>query len=353
MVNFIEIAGRKIGAGHPCFVIAEAGVNHNGDLSLAHRLVDEAVAARADAVKFQTFNAERLVSPQAPKAEYQLRHTDGAESQFDMLKALELAPQAHRELIAHCNQKGILFLSTPFDEVSADLLEELGVAAYKIPSGEITNLPFLVHVARKGRPMIVSTGMSTLAEVATAVQTIRSAGGRDLVLLHCVTNYPCDPKDCNLRAMRTLGDKFNLPAGWSDHTTGSEIAVAAVALGACVVEKHFTLDRSLPGPDHQASLEPRELGEMVRLIRAVQSALGDGIKQPKAAESVNLPIARKSLHWRHSLEAGSGVRAEDLVALRPGTGISPANFSSIVGRKVAQAVRAGEMVTGDDLGLAP
>lgn len=345
----IEINGRTIGSGHPAFVIAEAGVNHDGDLDRARQLVDAAVNAGADAVKFQTFSAERLVSRAAPKAEYQLHHTDSAESQFEMLRRLELPEQAHRELLDYCTEKGVLFLSTPFDERSADFLDELGISAYKISSGDVTNHPFLAHIAGKQKPIILSTGMATLGEVELAVNCIREAGGRDLVLLHCVTNYPAEPKDCNLRAMRTMADAFELPAGWSDHTPGIEVSLAAVALGACVIEKHFTLDRSLPGPDHQASLEPDELMALVKGIRAVEQALGDGVKQPVSAEMANTPIARKSLHWNRALPAGAVVSFGDLIALRPGMGISPSEMSSLVGRKLARAVDASEMVSESDL----
>jgi N-acetylneuraminate synthase len=345
----ISIQNYKIGPAHPCFIIAEAGVNHNGDLALAHKLVDEAFRSGADAVKFQTFHAERLVAREAPKAEYQLQHTAHTESQFEMLRHLELSPQAHKELMAHCKDIGLRFMSTPFDEVSADFLDELGLDIFKISSGEVTNLPFLAHVARKGKPVILSTGMCNLDEVATAIQTMGNAGQRDLILLHCVTNYPADPADCNLRAMQTMSDSFKLLTGWSDHTPGIEISLAAVALGACVIEKHFTLDRNLPGPDHQASLEPGELREMVRAIRAVQSSLGDGVKRPAAGELVNRPVARRSLHWNRPLAAGMVICADDLIALRPGTGIPPGKMPLVIGRKLARPVQAGEMVGQDQL----
>lgn len=345
----LEVGGRSVGAGQPCFIIAEAGVNHNGDAGLAHALVDVAVDAGADAVKFQTFSAERLVASEAPKAEYQRQHTPAGETQFEMLKKLELSEALHGELIAHCRERGVLFLSTPFDEESADFLEGLDMCAYKIPSGEITNLPFLAHVAHKRRPMIVSTGMATLAEVQTALQTIDATGHEGVMLLHCVTNYPADPSDCNLRAMHTMAAAFKVPVGWSDHTSGIEVSLAAVALGACVIEKHFTLDRTLPGPDQLASLVPEELRALVESVRLVQSSLGNGVKRPMESESKNLSIGRKSLHWRGPLCEGASVRAQDLVALRPGTGVSPARLHSLINRRMIRDVCAGEMVREDDL----
>ena len=243
----ITIDSRRIGGGEPCFVIAEAGVNHNGDLELALKLIDVAAAAGADAVKFQTFSADRLASASAPKAPYQQATTEAKESQHAMLKRLELKPQAYARLMEHCRERGIMFLSSPFDEAAADLLDALGVAAFKVPSGEIVNLPFLEHVARKGRPIILSTGMSDLAEVKTAVDTIRAAGEDQIVLLHCVSDYPADPSEANLRAMATMAAACQCPVGFSDHSEGRAVAVAAIALGACVIERHFTLDRDLPG----------------------------------------------------------------------------------------------------------
>ena len=290
----IEIAGRKVGAGHPCFIVAEAGVNHDGDVEKALLLVDAAAEAGADAFKTQTLNAERMVTRDAPKAEYQLETTEATESQYDMLRRLELTADAHRQLVARCDERGLLFMSTPFDEDSADFLEELGVAVFKSPSGEITNLPYLDHVARKGKPMIVSTGMSYLSEVEVAVRTIRDAGNDSFVLLHCVSNYPADPANANLKSMRTMEMAFDLPVGDSDHTRGIEVPLAAVALGACAIEKHFTLDRDLPGPDHKASLEPEELKAMVSGIRTVEAALGDGRKQPSPPPRWSL--GRRQVH---------------------------------------------------------
>jgi len=341
----LDIAGRRIGPGQPCFIIAEAGVNHNGSLEIARQLVDVAAQACADAVKFQTFKAEKVISPQTPKAAYQLQTTGDGESQLDMVKRLELPFDAFRELYAYCQDKDILFMSTPFDEDSADFLADLGVAVFKIPSGEITNLPFLAHVARKGKPMIVSTGMSYLGEVEAAVRTIEEAGNHDFVLLHCVSNYPADPADVNLRAMQTMAMAFGVPVGYSDHTPGIEVALAAVALGACVIEKHFTLDRSLPGPDHRASLEPDELTALVRGIRTVESALGHGRKEPAASEVNTAAVARRSLVAARDIPAGTMLTKELIAIKRPGTGLLPAMRSYLVGRTIRVPVPAGTLLT--------
>jgi N-acetylneuraminate synthase len=346
-MNTLDIAGRTIGTNQPCFIIAEAGVNHNGDLSLAHELIDAASQAGVDAIKFQTFQAERLVTTDAPKAEYQLETTNAGESQFEMLRRLELDADAHRALIAHCRDKNILFLSTPFDETSADLLEQLGVPAFKTPSGEITNLPYLRHVARKGKPMIVSTGMAFLGEVETAVRTIEAAGNHSFALLHCVSNYPANPADINLRAMQTMARAFGVAVGYSDHTPGIEVSLAAVALGACIIEKHFTLDRSLPGPDHQASAEPAELAALVRGIRIVEAALGDGRKQPAASEANTAAVARKSLVAACDIPAGATLTETMIVLKRPGTGLPPAMREYLIGRVARVAIRAGDLLTLD------
>ncbi|MBF0137531.1 MAG: N-acetylneuraminate synthase [Magnetococcales bacterium] len=332
-----------------CTVIAEAGVNHNGSLDLALQLVDAAVAAGADAVKFQTFRADRLVSRQAPKARYQQVTTDPHESQWQMIQRLELDPAAHHRLQAHCHAAGIAFLSSPFDVESLDfLVNGLDMAVLKIPSGEMTNGPLLLAAGRSGREIILSTGMATLAEVETALGVlafgllqstatpgraafqdafISPAGGRVLQekarLLHCTTEYPAPYGEVNLRGMDTLRDAFGLPTGYSDHTEGIAIALAAVARGAVVVEKHFTLDRGLPGPDHRASLEPEQLATMVREIRSVEAALGDGRKCPSPAELKNRDVARKSLVALREIPSGTRFSAENLGARRPGTGLSP------------------------------
>jgi N,N'-diacetyllegionaminate synthase len=342
-VSCIEISGRKIGSGWPCFVIAEAGVNHNGSLDLALKLVDAAAAAGADAVKFQTFRADRLVTTDAPKAEYQARATGGTGPQYEMLKRLELDEAAHRALVARCESRGVLFLSTPFDEESSDFLESLGLPAFKLPSGELTNLPFLAHVAGKGKPVILSTGMATLQEVDAAVATIARSGNNQLVLLQCVSEYPADPMEANLRAMASMRASFGCPVGFSDHTLGIAVPIAAAALGASVVEKHFTLDHHLPGADHRASLEPHELAEMVRGIRVAESALGNGDKRPGAGEAAIARAVRKSLVAACNIFPGTVLGPEHIAAKRPGTGIPPDMRSRLLGRRIRVAVPPGTL----------
>jgi N,N'-diacetyllegionaminate synthase len=331
------------------FIIAEAGVNHNGSLDLALRLVDAAQASGADAVKFQTFRADQLATRSAHKAPYQERTTAGSESQFEMLQRLELDAAAHRRLIERCEEVGIQFLSSPFDTQSADLLATLDVPVFKVPSGEITNLPFLEHLARKGRPMILSTGMSMLGEVEEAVRVIEAAGVPRLTLLHCVTEYPAPYAEVNLRAMQTLKSAFGLPVGYSDHTPGIDIAIAAAALGAEVIEKHFTLDRALPGPDHAASLEPVELRQMVDAIRHVEAALGTGIKAPARCELPNISVARKSVVAARALPAGHQLTAVDLDIKRPGNGLAPKFLAVLVGRTLRSGIAKDEILSWDHL----
>jgi N,N'-diacetyllegionaminate synthase len=331
------------------FIIAEAGVNHNGSLDLALQLVDAAKTSGADAVKFQTFRAELLATHSAHKAAYQERTTPHTESQFEMLQRLELDAAAHQRLIDHCRKVGIQFLSSPFDAQSADLLATMDVPLFKVPSGEITNLPFLQHLARKGRPLILSTGMSTLGEVEDAVNILQAAGAPQLTLLHCVTEYPAPYAEVNLRAMLTLKSAFGLPVGYSDHTPGIEIAIAAAALGAEVIEKHFTLDRSLPGPDHAASLEPSELEQMVTAIRHVEAALGTGIKAPARCERANISVARKSVVAARSLPAGHQLAAADLDIKRPGNGLSPKLLPALIGRTLRAALAKDEIIRWDHL----
>lgn len=349
MAETFEMAGRLVGPGQPCLIIAEAGVNHNGSLELACALVDAARAAGADAVKFQTFKAERLVSAGAPKAVYQQRTTGGGESQLEMIRKLELGEVEHRRLQAHCKEQGILFLSSPFDEQSADFLAELGVIAYKVPSGELTNLPFLAHLAGKGQPLILSTGMAYLGEVEAAVRTIAEAGPVALALLHCVSNYPADPADINLRAMDTMRAAFAVPVGYSDHVPDNEVAFAAVARGACILEKHFTLDRNLPGPDHQASLEPQELAALVRGVRAVEAALGDGRKRPAASEADTAGVARKSLVAARDLAAGSVLESNLIAVKRPGSGLPPAMLQHLLGRRTRVDIPRDALLSLEDL----
>ncbi len=330
-----------------CFVIAEAGVNHNGNIGLAHRLIDAAAHAGVDAVKFQSFKADRLVTADAPKADYQTAVMGSSESQLEMLRRLQLSDSAHRELVRHCSERGITFISTPFDEERADFLAELGVLMFKIPSGEITNLPYLEHIARIGRPMLVSTGMSNLGEVEEAVRTIQGTGGTHLALLHCVSNYPADPADVNLKAMETMRTAFGVPTGYSDHTLGNEVAFAAAALGACAIEKHFTLDRSLPGPDHASSCEPEQLSDLVRGIRTVESALGTGRKEPVRSESSTSAVARKSLVASRSLSAGTVISEDMIVVKRPGTGLPPAMRPFLIGRTIRTDIPEGALFTLD------
>lgn len=344
MRTSFAIADRPIGPGFRCFFIAEAGVNHDGDLPRALALVDVAAEAGADAVKFQTFDADRLATRDAPKAAYQIEDEREHESQYEMLARLQLSADDHRAIMRHSEKRGILFLSTPFDEESANLLQELGVQAFKTPSGELTNLAYLAHIARFGKPMIMSTGMATLGQVESAVDAVADAGGKQLAILHCVSNYPAAVDDVNLRAMETLANAFRVPVGYSDHTLGLEIALAAVALGACVIEKHYTLDRAAAGPDHRSSLEPAELGALVAGIRAVEAALGDGRKVPASRESSTADVARKSLVAARNIEAGEVLCADDVVVKRPGTGLSPVLRAQIVGRRARISIAAGALL---------
>ncbi len=313
------------------YIIAEAGVNHNGDLDLAKKLVAAAAKCGCNAVKFQTFRTERLLSTGAPKCDYQIKTTGAEESQFDMLRNLELDEAAHRELIDLARDKGIDFISTPFDEESATFLGDLGVECIKLPSGEVTNLPFLEHVAHLQIPIMLSTGMAYLSEVDEAVRTIRGVWGNNapkgnlppLTVLHCLTEYPAPIEEVNLKAMVTLREAFKLPVGYSDHTLGIGVPLAAVALGATVIEKHFTLDKTLPGPDHRASIEPHELLTLVQGVRSVESALGDGLKVPATSDYRNRDMVQRSLVATMDLRKGHRLVPGDLMAKRPGNGISP------------------------------
>lgn len=343
----IPIGDLAVGSGSRCFVIAEAGVNHNGSVDLACQLASIARSAGADAVKFQTFKAAKLVTANAPKADYQRASTPADESQYDMLRALELSDASHVEILEHCRKIGILCLSSPFDEESADLLDALGVPAFKVPSGELTNLRLLAHVAGKGKPVILSTGMANLAEVERAVATIREAGNSSIVLLHCVTNYPAAPEDVNLRAMATMAQVFELPVGYSDHTIGNEVAFAAVALGASVVEKHFTIDRSMAGPDHKASIEPQGLADLVRGIRAVEASLGTGRKEPAASEAATAAVARRSLVAAATILPGTVLTDVLLTVRRPGTGLSPSMRNHVLGRTACVLIPEGTVISTD------
>jgi len=316
-------------------IIAEAGVNHNGSMGYAKRLIDVAVEAGADFVKFQTFKAETLVTQTADKAEYQKGLTSADETQFDMIKKLELDRKAHEELMDYCNQKKIQFLSTAFDHGSIELLAKLDIPLYKIPSGEITNLPYLRHIGGMDMPIIMSTGMSTLDEVRDALNILLEAGAKKdkITILHCNTEYPTPMEDVNLKAMITIRDELGVNVGYSDHTLGIEVSIAAVAMGATVIEKHFTLDRTLQGPDHAASLEPEELKAMVTAIRNIEKAMGDGIKKPSSSEIKNMPIARKSIVAKNSIKKGELFTKDNLTVKRPGTGISPMEWDVLIGKK--------------------
>ena len=326
------------------FVIAEAGVNHNGDVKKAFEMIEAAVNSGVDAIKFQTFKAEKLVSGIADMASYQKENIGRDISQLQMIRKLELSFDDFAELKAYCDRQGIMFLSTPFDEVSADFLTEM-VPMFKIGSGEITNIPFLKRIALKKKPIILSTGMSSLSEIEIALSAMYCEGASDISLLHCTTNYPCPFNEVNLRAMLTIGEAFKLPIGYSDHTLGTEIPVAAVAMGAKIIEKHFTLDRQLSGPDHKASLEPEELTAMVKSIRNVEAALGDGIKRPNPSELETMIAARKSLVASKDLEKNQLLRPEDVCIKRPGNGLQPSLMSIVVGKKLRKCVRKDELFT--------
>lgn len=327
-------------------VIAEAGVNHNGDLDLALKLIDAAAGAGADFVKFQTFKAERLVTRSAHKADYQKRTSDAGESQFDMIRRLELSDADHAALIEHCDKRSIAFLSTGFDLESLDLLARLGLPLFKIPSGEITNLPYLRHVGSFGKPIVLSTGMATIEEIGEAMAVLEAAGTprARITVLHCTTEYPTPMAEVNLNAMLSIRDIFGVAVGYSDHTEGIEVAIAATAMGAQVIEKHFTLDRGLPGPDHKASLEPDELKAMVAAIRNVEMAMGSGVKRPGPSELRNLPVARKSIVAARPIRAGERLSAENLTVKRPGTGISPMRWDDVLGRTATRDYQADEAI---------
>jgi N-acetylneuraminate synthase/N,N'-diacetyllegionaminate synthase len=328
----IKIGNKLIGEGESCFIIAEAGVNHNGDIKLAKKLVDVAKEAGADSVKFQTFKAERLVTYNARQAEYQIKNIGKKESQYEMLKRLELSSSDFKKLKEYCDYKGIIFLSSPFDEESADLLENIGIVAFKLGSGEITNSPLLKHVAKKKLPIILSTGYSTMQEVEEAVKIIEKQGNKKIILLHCTSDYPLRLENVNLLAMKTMMDRFKYPVGYSDHTLGLTVPIAAVALGAKVIEKHFTLDRELPGPDHRASATPEELKLFVENIKDVLKLLGSSIKNPTKSEAQCIRLGRKSIVARTDIKKSSKINKDMLIIKRPGTGIYPRYLDKIIGR---------------------
>lgn len=330
-----------------CIVIAEAGVNHNGSLDLAYQLIDAAAAAGADYVKFQTFRAEALVTRAAPKAEYQKVTTGSAESQFDMLKRLELPQEAFAELAKYCAQKNIEFMSTPFDLEAAHMLADLGMSTFKVSSGDLTNVPFLREIGKLGRPVILSSGMATLGEIEDAVNALQGVGMpiEQITLLHCTTEYPAPAEEVNLLAMNTIRAAFpGATIGYSDHTQGIDIPIAATALGAQVIEKHFTLDRTMTGPDHKASLEPAELEAMVKAIRRVSLALGNGRKQPTASEIPNRLIARKSIVAARPIARGERLSEDNLAVRRPGNGLSPARWDEVVGSVATRDYAQDELI---------
>jgi len=327
-------------------IIAEAGVNHNGSIEIAKKMIDVAFDAKVDYVKFQTFKAEKLVSVNAKKANYQKETTDANESQLEMIKKLELDITAHKKIINYCNEKAISFISTPFDLESIDLLYKLGVDLFKIGSGEITNYPYLKKIAEKKLSVILSTGMSTLSDVEQALNILLENGlTRDkITLLHANTEYPTSYEDVNLKAMLTLKEAFKTKVGYSDHTSGIEVPIAAVAMGASVIEKHFTLDKNMPGPDHKASLEPKELEEMVKSIRNIEIALGDGIKKPSKSEKKNMAIARKSIVAQEFINKGEEFTEKNITTKRPGNGISPMRWNEILGRKAIKNFKPDDLI---------
>ncbi len=330
-------------------IIAEAGVNHNGRLDLAKELIDAASKAKADYVKFQTFTAEELVVASAQKAEYQKKRTNDDESQFRMLKELELGKNTHFDLIEYCHKKGIGFLSTAFDIKSVDFLTELDLDFFKIPSGEITNLPYLRHVGKQAKPVILSTGMATLSEINEAIKILVHSGTprKEITVLHCTTEYPTPMQDVNLKAIKTIRDVLGTRVGYSDHTLGIEVPIAAVAMGAVVIEKHFTTNRNLPGPDHHASLEPGELKAMVGAIRNIEVAMGDGIKKPGKNEEKNRLISRKSIVAAMNIKKGEIFTEKNIAVKRPGTGISPMLYDSILGLVSGREYRTDELIDPD------
>jgi N,N'-diacetyllegionaminate synthase len=333
------------------YVIAEIGVNHNGSTDIARQLIDVAVTAGADAVKFQTFTADDLVTPAAAKARYQVVNTKDDSSQYAMLKSLELDADSFRQLRDYCREKQIDFLSTPFSFAAVDQLAEMDVAAYKVSSGDLTHLPLLRHIAKTGKPIILSTGMGNMDEIAEATAAIRAEGNQRIVLLHCVSNYPAMPQECNLTAMNTLSAAFDVPVGWSDHTQGSAVSLAAVGLGACLIEKHFTLDANMPGPDHAASLEPSELQDLVAQIRTVSLARGNGVKRCMPSEAETAKVARRSIVATRDLPPQTRLTEDDFAYLRPGTGFTPAQVGMLIGGVTRVFIARHDIFTTDNVAL--
>ena len=343
----LQIGDRTIGENEPCFIIAEAGVNHNGELGLAEELIDVAADAGADAIKFQTFTAEKLVTPMAEKAAYQKKNDGNGSTQYEMLKRLEFSEKDFRKLSAYAKKRGLVFLSTAFDDGSLELLIRLKVPAFKVPSGEITNFPYLKKIGALKRPVILSTGMADMREVEEAIACLREQGCTEIALLHCTTSYPAPLESVNLRVMDRFRECFRLPTGYSDHTEGILVAIAAVARGACIVEKHITTDRSLPGPDHAASLEPDDLREMISSIRRVEKALGSPEKKPDACEYANRGIVRKSVVAAVDIPEGSLLTDRLLTLKRPGTGLEPRHLQDLVGRRTRKEIRRDTLILWD------
>lgn len=349
MEKKIKIGNHLIGENEPCYIIAEAGVNHNGDPDLAKLLIDVAVQSGVDAIKFQTFKAASLVTQTAEKARYQKNLIDCDESQYELIRKFELDYDVFLELKKYAEEKKIDFLSTPFDFESVDFLDEIGVLAFKISSGEINNLTLLRYISQKQKPIILSTGMSTLNEVEQAIRVIVEEGNQNIVLLHCVTSYPANVQDVNLRAMDTLQHAFGCPVGYSDHTLGIVISLAAVSRGACIIEKHFTLDNKLLGPDHKASLEPAELKKMTQAIREVELALGSGIKIPSISELENKKTIRRSIIAAKNIQKNTIITPNHLTTKRPGTGISPDFLLKIIGTRTTRDIKKDEILTWNDV----
>lgn len=345
MVIYMEIKEKFI--YKKCFIIAEAGVNHNGSVEMAKKLVDAAKEVGADAVKFQTFKTDKLVTKDAEKAQYQIKNS-GEGSQYNMIKSLELSDDEFKEIAEYAKNKGLIFLSSPFDIESVDLLDEIGVHAFKIASGEITNFPLLEYIAKKEKPVILSTGMSTIGDVDEAINSMEKYNDK-ITLMHCLTGYPAKKEDANLNAIKTLECTFKRPVGFSDHTLGIEISVAAVALGSCVIEKHFTIDKNLPGPDHKASLEPHEFAEMVKSIRNVEKGMGNGVKKPTDEEIKIKKLVRKSIVTKEDIPCGTVLNENLLVFKRPGTGIEPKYIKKLIGKELVEDIKKDTLIKWNQL----
>jgi N,N'-diacetyllegionaminate synthase len=345
----IRINARKIGDDEPCYIIAEAGVNHNGDINLAKKLIKAAAKSGADAVKFQTFTADSIATKTAGKAAYQKKSSDASESQYAMLKRLELSLDAFTILADYAKKNNIEFLSSPFDCKSAELLESIGISAYKIPSGEITNIPLLEQIGSYKKPVILSTGMANMDEIRDGISVIRRGGAKEVILLHCVTSYPAPLESANLKMITTLYNTFKVPVGFSDHTQGIVASLLARALGACVIEKHFTLDRKMPGPDHKASLEPAELTDLVQNVRLAESALGDGVKSISKTEAAIRKIARKSLVAATVIPNGTRITRDMIDMKRPGTGIEIKYLKRVMGKRACKVIKKDTVLQWDML----